>query len=136
MTSKTQRIEIFGINNDQIYVGGKLGDEWNTSAGDIGFILLSTGDLFSVYLTGDGVWRIDQEYDTNKCQVSISRAPDEEEVEDYSDRAIVEGPFEWLDHWSNTDVYRGELPDRVEDMLEDCDHDQLMRVYRLVREMK
>ncbi len=95
------KIIIYGTSDDLVEVEGDVPgcDEygaWHSPR----YVQLSTGDVFRVEYTDDGVWRIGYSLLGASGAVKIDNVPaDGADTDNYTDRMTVEGPIEWVEVW-------------------------------------
>lgn len=128
-------IKISGYSDDNVAVeGGPHTDEWGAYGDDPSFVVLSTGDRFSVVFGEEGIWRIEHVHDTEKLDVEIEKALADDD-EGGTDVATVVGEFEWVDCWRSWPPEKDEIFDRMEnqDLLRELDAEKLLGVYNVAK---
>ncbi len=127
-----QEITIYGLSDDLVEVEGEIGDEWG-GGDDPSFVVLSTGDRFSVTYGDRGVWVVEHVEISGECKVSIERAPEGEDPDPYTDKVTVTGPFTWVDCWRTWPPEDEQVRERLEGRLDDLVGDPLMAAYKATR---
>jgi len=94
-------VKIYGASDDLIEVEGVEGsvrgcDEFGT---DNGFVEFSSGDVFRVHYTNDGVWKVDHVQATQRGAPTVIRKEPHGEGDDpepHTETVLVTGRFEWV----------------------------------------
>lgn len=94
-------VKIYGASDDLIEIDGEVKgcDEYSPDD-DIGYVELSTGDVFKVEYTKGGTWRVSHLLDSKKLQVEIEKCPEDDDPDPYTDTATVRGEIAWVDLWN------------------------------------
>lgn len=126
----TKRIQIYGASDDLVEMRGDIEEEWG-AASNGSFVVLSTGDVFSViYCPGNlESWRVEHVVVSGECEVSIKRAPEGEDPDPYTDTANVVGPFTQADCWDSWPPDDEEVRERLGDRLDDLSGTALLSAY-------
>lgn len=94
-------IKIYGASDDNVEVEGDVFgcDEYSAWDAPL-WVELSTGDVFKVEYTKDGVWTVDHIRKTTKVKVVIEPYGEGEDPEPYTQTAVVTGKkIEWVETW-------------------------------------
>lgn len=124
-----ETIRIYGASDDLVEVEGALGDEWGGGS-DPAYVVLSTGDVFTVAYGMRGVWQIEHVANSGLCAVTMRRAANGDDPDPYTDEATVSGPFTWVDCWSAWPAEDDQVRTRLEDRLDQLTGDALMAAYK------
>ena len=91
-------VTVYGASDDLIEVEGDIREEF-TPHGDNAYLAFSNGIVIHVEYTRSGIWRITPVVSIVSGQLhpplSIVQAPEDDE-ENYSDRATIDGTIEWV----------------------------------------
>lgn len=114
-----KNIKIYGHSDDCIEITGDISDEGYVGNNNIGYVELSTGDVFKVHYTKEGVWRIskvDNEINNVNYNLIVCHYDEENEEESgYTDQMYIVGKIEWIKFWKNWPVSRDEYIERIVD---------------------
>jgi len=134
----TKRITISGFSDDLVEVEGSIRGEWGLDSTSLPkYLLLSTGDIFSINYDNKGMWRVKHVEDSGLCDVTITEAPEEEGDDGvYSDVALVLGPITWLSAWDEQPIASDDgMLELMQDMLTDLTAEQRMDIYMQMMNM-
>jgi hypothetical protein len=108
-TSSPYVVTIYGASDDLIEIeGGQVTEELTyVPRGDGQYIALSNGVMLHIEYDEDGVWRIKPVRIPNDIQVLIKQCPVASSGDEYSDRALVDGPVDWVLVGDELSIARG-----------------------------
>lgn len=134
-----KNIKIYGHSDDCICVSGDMQDEGYANSDGTGFVELSTGDVFEVKYTKEGVWRISRIQEGNPAaDINLIPCVYDEENEDesgYTDQMYLVGQITDINFWSDWPPARRELLDKIETLasMPNCTPEQLRQIYNILR---
>lgn len=122
--SKIQTVKIYGGSDDLIEIEGKIKgcDEYN---GDLGYVELSSGDVFKIEYTKEVVWKVDR-FGCNGSgtgKISITKEPHGEgdDPEPYTDTVTITGELEWVIFSESWPIKRADKIRRIQRWIDDND---------------
>lgn len=104
-------------------------DEYGHYEVEPAYLELSTGDVFSAQYTDRGAWQIEHHVNTGVLKVDITRCPEGEDPEPYTDIATITGPITSVDYWESWPPSITEVRGLVDRVVDDMTDVQCKKIY-------